>query len=101
MEVYRPTNVRKIFVPAKFWQTFKISPRSPIILGRGGTVNSSFGDMHKPAYDIKPESFLSWEALIERKFGCISLHCPRTRCVTDLFFRLFILLMSTFTFLKY
>ena len=33
IEVYPPTNLRKNFVPTKFWQIFKLSP--PIIMGLG------------------------------------------------------------------
>ena len=44
-------------------------------------LNPSLGAKHKPTYDIKPESLLSWDALIERRLGCISSHCPRTRGV--------------------
>ena len=34
IEVYLSTNVRKNFVPNKFWQILKLSP--PIIMGEGG-----------------------------------------------------------------
>ena len=41
IEVYPPTNVRKNFVPTKFWQIFELIPR--IIMGGGtGRYHAAF-----------------------------------------------------------
>ena len=37
IEVYPPTNVRKNFVPTKFWQIFKLSPL-PLLWGWAKTM---------------------------------------------------------------
>ena len=45
IKVYPPTNLRKNFVPTKFWQIFKLSPL--IIMVEGGEKPWLLDKIHK------------------------------------------------------
>ena len=50
INVYPPTNVRKIFVPTKFWQIFKLS--SPIIMGEIETMITYVTYIRTPTFTL-------------------------------------------------
>ena len=51
MNVYPPTNVRKISAPTKFWQIFKLS--SPIIMGEVETMIAYVTYIHTPTFTLR------------------------------------------------